>query len=422
MNRAICTNLDAGSAGVQALMPPERDGRRAPGEPVRVLFINGAEVGFATTARMLQHYTQRRDDIDAVHFSIVMPFWQRLLAAESRIAPLRASGLDLQAWRTMIAARTVLAGPLRRHLHPRRFDVVHIMTQQRGLVLPLLRRLSAAKIVINSDATMVQWDRDFGYPRRGPRPEIAAERRIFTAADAVACASEWVAGSVESDCGVSRERVFLHMPCARMLEGVSPRRPEAHIGRPGPLRLIFVGNAWKRKGGPRLLRWHQQRWTGRAELHVCSAEAPIDRSCRAVIWHGRTDHSRLMRELLPAADLFVLPTHEDTFLIAAQEAQALGLPVVSTRLAGIPEVVADGESGLLCARDDDAAYIAAVERLMDEPQFLSRLSAGAAAHAARRLNADVWHNHLLDQLVALADGRPVARAPGQAEAAVAGAL
>ena len=145
----------------------------------------------------------------------------------------------------------------------------------------------------------------------------------------------------------------------------------------------------------------------RAELHICSGAAPQDHSAKGVVWHGATPHDKLIREILPNCDIFVMPTHEDTFLIAAQEAQTMGLPVVSTRIAGIPEVVMHGLTGFLYQRNDEAGYIAAIERLMNEPELLTRFSAAAASHAMRDLSADVWHNHLLDQLVAVADGRNV---------------
>ena len=211
-----------------------------------------------------------------------------------------------------------------------------------------------------------------------------------------------------ADYGVPRERVFLHMPCARRLPGVLPRDSDAHVKRSDKkLRLVFVGNDWFRKGGHRLLAWHQSRWSDRAELHVCSGKAPQDHSAKNVIWHGPTPHDKLIREILPSCDLFVMPTREDTFLIAAQEAQVMGVPAVTSRLAGIPEVVLHEKTGLLCQRDDDAGFIAAVERLMNDPALLARFSAAAAKHGENTLNADLWHNHLLDQLVALADSRPV---------------
>jgi hypothetical protein len=273
--------------------------------------------------------------------------------------PLKRGAVDFHAWRMMRAwalmLRPFLTGPLSLD----RFDVVHVFTQQRALAAAgLVSRPGegeggcTTRLVVNVDATFSGWDRAFEVHTHATPLQLRMERSIYHAAaasgGAIACASRWVADSVVSDSGVPRDRVFMHMPCAARLPGVQPRRPDAHVGRPGPLRMIFVGNAWERKGGPRLLRWHQQRWAERAELHVCSGEAVPDRSARGVVWHGRVDHDRLIRELLPTMDLFVLPTHEDTFLIAAQEAELLGVPVVSSRLAGIPEVVLDGRQERRC--------------------------------------------------------------------------
>jgi glycosyltransferase involved in cell wall biosynthesis len=407
MNRLVCTNLDVTTPASQAALPTDRGRAPHADEPARILFINGQELGFGTTGRMLQGYTQTRSDIEAVHYSVVMPAWLRLACAESPIRAVKFSGIDLHQMRMMWAWRSLLRRQLR-HLHPERFDVVHFMTQQRALVVPRLRARLPARIrlVVNSDATALGWDRAFEYRRFGPTPNVAAERRIFRAADAVACASQWVADSVIRDYGVPAERVFLHKPCARLPDGVSPRVPDAHIRRAAAgdarLRLVFVGNAWVRKGGPRLVAWHQSRWADRAELHIISSEAPADRAARNIQWHGRVEHDRLIRELLPSMDLFIMPTMEDTFLIAAQEAQALGLPVVTSDLAGIPEVVLHERTGLLCLRRDDAAFITAVERFLNDPELLTCFSAAAAKHAAHDLSADRWHGGLLDRLVAMA--------------------
>jgi glycosyltransferase involved in cell wall biosynthesis len=414
VNLLVCTNLDVRSPNAAAAIPRPRTSPRTPGQPPRILFINGLELGFGTTSRNLEALTATRPDVEAVHFSVRMPLWLRAACWET---PLKDGRVDLQAFRTMHAwaalLRPLLTGPLSLD----RFDVVHVLTQQRALAPARLisRGPARPRLVVNVDATLSGWDRTFEVHTHATPLQLRLERSIYRAAvdsgGAIACASRWVADSIIADSGIPQDRVFLHMPCAHLPPGATPRRPDAHLDRPGPLRMVFVGNAWVRKGGPRLLRWHQQRWADRAELHVCSGEAPRDKSCRNVVWHGRVEHDRLICELLPTMDLFVAPTHEDTFLIAAQEAQALGLPVVSSRLAGIPEVVLDGDTGMLCPRGDDPAFIAAIERLLGDPALLVRFSAAAAAHAHHNLNADVWHNHLLDQLVALADNRPVMLLP-----------
>jgi glycosyltransferase involved in cell wall biosynthesis len=382
--------------------------QRGRGGPARVLFLHGLELGFGTTTRFLIDAAAERADIDAVHIKLKMTGLRRLLSAPS---PAPVGRWDLRAWRSFHAWRGVLRpligpGPGRGgrpSLPLERFDVVHIMAVQRALAIPALAGRTAAKLVVNVDATTVAFDRAFGHRSSAPPLEVALERRIFRAADAVACASRWAMESVERDYGAAPEKLFLHMPCVPVGE-MRARRPRG----PGePLRIVFIGNHWERKGGPRLLKWHQERWADRAELHVCSSGAPAERGARNVVWHGATPHAKLVGEILPMMDLLVMPTREDTFLIAAQEAQAAGVPVVTSRLAAIPEVVADGVSGLLCERGDDAGFIRAVESLMDDDAKRERFSRAAAARGQRELSGRIWHNHLMDQLVALADGRGV---------------
>lgn len=419
MNRLVCTS-DDGAAAVRDRLPPPRSSARTPGEPARVLFVNVGVLGFATTSGSLVHYAGLRDDLDAVHFTARMPGWLRAACAEP---PLEIGGWDFQQSRMMLAWGVYLrrfffgAGAW---FPPDRFDVVHILTQQRGWVVRGLSDLRAAgraapRTVVNLDATCRGWDSIRSYRRNAPPLDDAVERLILRRADAVACASEWCARGVETTARVPRERVIIHMPCARGVKqagGIDPGSSRAAGGLP---RIVFVGGDWPNKGGADLLRWHQQRWAERAELHIVSGAAPIDRACRNVVWHGAVEHAKLVGELLPTMDLFVVPTRWETFLIAAQEAQAAGLPVVTTRTGAVPEVVRDGETGFLCpARHEggEPEFIAAVERLLDDAALRARMGAAARQHARHGLDADAWHNHLLDQLVNLADGRPIRRRPG----------
>jgi glycosyltransferase involved in cell wall biosynthesis len=62
--------------------------------------------------------------------------------------------------------------------------------------------------------------------------------------------------------------------------------------------------------------------------------------------------------------------------VALMEAMAAGVPVVATRLSGIPELVRDGESGLLVPERDPAALAAAMERLAADPALAARLAEG----------------------------------------------
>jgi glycosyltransferase involved in cell wall biosynthesis len=89
---------------------------------------------------------------------------------------------------------------------------------------------------------------------------------------------------------------------------------------------------------------------------------------------------REKRDLLAAADLLVAPSREEGAPTVILEALAAGLPVVATRAGGIPELVSDGETAILCAPDELAAAIA---RLRDEPATRARLAVNGRARAAR---------------------------------------
>ncbi len=84
--------------------------------------------------------------------------------------------------------------------------------------------------------------------------------------------------------------------------------------------------------------------------------------------------------VLRAATAMVLPsvTSRDGQMegipVALMEAMAAGVPVVATRLSGIPELVRDGETGLLVPERDPAALAAAMERLATEPALRARLA------------------------------------------------
>lgn len=92
-----------------------------------------------------------------------------------------------------------------------------------------------------------------------------------------------------------------------------------------------------------------------------------------------------VREIVREADLFVLACRiggdgqRDGIPIVLMEAMALGVPVISTRLSGIPELVVDDRTGLLVQPDDDAMLARAIGMMLDDPDLRERLRVGARA-------------------------------------------
>jgi len=127
-----------------------------------------------------------------------------------------------------------------------------------------------------------------------------------------------------------------------------------------------------------------------------------------------------LRDLLSQAHLFVLacaPEQDggmDNLPTVIAEAMSCGLPVVSTRIAGVPEMVEEASTGLLTDPCDPASFAAAMERLLENPVELREFGARGFDRVAKRFATGVTTDHLLQSLsrcrrVKLDNGRAAER-------------
>ena len=93
-------------------------------------------------------------------------------------------------------------------------------------------------------------------------------------------------------------------------------------------------------------------------------------------WLGELSREAVIAQL-SRASLFVWPGHGEAYGLAYLEAQALGLPVVAEKVAGVPEVVRDGETGLLTAPDDSLAFAEAIDRILEDDRQRLMMSEAA---------------------------------------------
>src|SRR5262249_28387168 len=84
-----------------------------------------------------------------------------------------------------------------------------------------------------------------------------------------------------------------------------------------------------------------------------------------------------------AADIFITTNRVDNTPVAVIEACAMGLPVVSTRVGGVPDLLTDGETGLMVPDNDDAAMANAIKRLLTDAELAGRLSQNGRKLAER---------------------------------------
>jgi glycosyltransferase involved in cell wall biosynthesis len=90
-----------------------------------------------------------------------------------------------------------------------------------------------------------------------------------------------------------------------------------------------------------------------------------------------------VREQLGNCDLVVAPSRREALPLTLIEAAAAGVPVVASRIGGVPEVVLDGKTGILVAPEDPAVLARAIEALIKNPALRARLG-----HTARRRYED----------------------------------
>ncbi len=389
MNRAVTTDLDRLSA---EMLPPVTRGSRA-----RVLFLHSTVLGHSTYGRLVELHAAESAELDAVHVHFAPP--RRLRAAAKGSKRLR--GYDFSSVRRMLLWRLYLTRRLTSRFPLDRFDVIHAATQPLGFAVSPAAARAGVPLVVNVDCTSPSYSELAGMSGPDERLVARSERRLFESSELVIAWSEWAARSLVEDCGVPAARVEV-VPPTVPLRALQPARRERENER--LVRIGFVGNQWERKGGPRLLRWHQQRWRERAELHVASNGVRPERAAVNVVWHGSLPNEEVVSRLLPMLDVFVLPTRHDVFGLALLEAAGAALPVVSSGMAAIPELVIHDETGLLCQRDDDGCFESSVERLLDDTALRERMGQAGRRHVEERFNPDRCYPRLFELLAEVADG------------------
>jgi colanic acid/amylovoran biosynthesis glycosyltransferase len=93
----------------------------------------------------------------------------------------------------------------------------------------------------------------------------------------------------------------------------------------------------------------------------------------SVIFEGALNHEATRQKLMHA-DIFVLASFAEGLPIALMEAMAMEIPCVSTFVAGIPELIREGQDGLLVPPSSEDALSAALERLIADPDLRRRLA------------------------------------------------
>ena len=109
-----------------------------------------------------------------------------------------------------------------------------------------------------------------------------------------------------------------------------------------------------------------------------------------VVFHGFIKDKAKLARLFRRADIFVLPSVNEGFPIVLMEAMSFGLPIVATTVAGIPELVKDGETGILVPPRDPQALADAIARSIESPDLREQYSRNAQRHVKEMEQMYSW--------------------------------
>ncbi len=271
---------------------------------------------------------------------------------------------------------------------------------------------------------------------RGPHQEpesplrIRSEARVLQEADVVIASNPVERGDVLQRYHLEPESVLV-APCGVDLALFRPSSRCAARERLGIRRgqrvALYVGRIEPLKGLDTLLRAAailRTRVSGLRVIVVGGSSSPADTATHeelarltalaselgvedAVEFYGPVPQ-RELPDMYRAADVTVMPSHYESFGMAALESLACGTPVVASDVGGLRSTIRDGANGYLVTVDDERAFARRIEKVLCRPELAARLSQRAARTARRYswqrvadANLAIYHNLLARQNAAV---------------------
>ncbi|TDW99339.1 N-acetyl-alpha-D-glucosaminyl L-malate synthase BshA [Dinghuibacter silviterrae] len=157
------------------------------------------------------------------------------------------------------------------------------------------------------------------------------------------------------------EKILLHASNFRKIKRVEDViRIFAEVRRALPAKLLMVGD------GP--------------ERHMAESLCRETGFCDDIRFVGKQEQ---MEDILAISDLFVLPSEYESFGLSALEAMAAGVPVISTDVGGLPEIILQGETGFMGRVGDVEAMSRHAIQILQDDTLYKQMSAQAKAQARK---------------------------------------
>ncbi len=207
------------------------------------------------------------------------------------------------------------------------------------------------------------------------------------------------------DIPVGENETIIHEPIdfrgiANTTAHVGDDRFRHHFGVPEDATLILsVGNLSARKGfdylvaaAVKLCEKHPNLYFAAVGAKLTTQQAFVEQLESTIQKHGLKDRVLLtgkrrdIFKILLEADIFVLASLDEGTPLSILEAMASKVPVIATRVGGIPDQIQDGVTGLLIDPRDSDQIVAAIERLLLDAEEISKLTIQAESYVHDRFS------------------------------------
>ena len=355
----------------------------------RIGFVMEQTLGHVAYAMGLRAALAERDDFLARWIDVpYQPEREPLLPVVGRNWTLRGS---------LRAARAVRAELRREPL-----DALFIHTQT--ITLFSGTTMSRVPSLVSIDATPKNYDTlaeaygDAVHPGPVEHFKLWAHRSVLGRARRFTTWSEWAKRSLVDDYGADADLVTVIHPGTVLHRFPDPAT--RRVRREGPLRVLFVGGDFTRKGGDLLLDAVRHRMRHPAELHLVTG-ADVASDDRVKVYRGVKPLSPELMKLYAEADVFALPTRGDCLAVVLGEAMAASLPIITTPVGAHAEAVENERNGFVIPVNDAPALADRLDRLASDPELGQRLGRASRSIGEERFDMHRNANRIADMLVDL---------------------
>ena len=223
------------------------------------------------------------------------------------------------------------------------------------------------------------------------------EQSAINKADILLYPTQWAANSAINDYGADKSNIKI-VPFGANIDDTPSREIVIHKEKSDKCKLLFLGVDWERKGGEiafealvELLKLGVD-----TELIICGCIPPEEfkhdnMSVIPFLDKNNPEQNKELQLLFLSSDFLILPSRTEAYGVVFCEANAYGLPAITTDTGGIPGVIEDGKNGYMLPLDARGAdYAELIKNIYQDEERYNQLVCDSRKTFEEKLNWDSW--------------------------------